>query len=75
MLIIAGENDHTVPPAQSHALEAALRAAGADVRSIYYPGIDHSFIGQSAAETAATSLKAANATFDFFHEKLGVPRK
>ena len=75
MLIIAGENDRTVPPAQSHALEAALRAAGAEVRAIYYPGIDHSFIGQSAAETAATSQKAANATFDFFHEKLGVPRR
>ena len=75
MLIIAGEHDQTVPPAQSHALEAALRAAGAEVRGIYYPGIDHSFLGQSAAETAATSLKAANATFDFFHAKLGVPRR
>jgi len=75
MLIIAGENDQTVPPAQSHALEAALRAAGADVRAIYYPGIDHSFIGKSAAETAATSQKAANATFDFFHEKLRVQRR
>lgn len=75
MLIIAGENDQTVPPAQSHALEAALRQAGADVRAIYYPGIDHSFIGHSAEETAATSQQAANATFDFFHEKLGVPRR
>lgn len=74
-LIIAGENDRTVPAAQSRLLEAKLRAAGNDVTSIYYPGIDHSFIGQTAAETAATSLKAANATFDFFHQKLGVPRK
>lgn len=75
MLIIAGENDQAVPVAQSRELEAALRAEGADVRAIYYPGIDHSFLGKSAAETAATSLKAANATFDFFHDKLGVPRR
>jgi len=74
-LIIAGENDHTVPPAQSHLLEARLKAAGTDVTAIYFPGIDHSFIGKSPEETAATSLKAANATFDFFHRKLGVPRK
>lgn len=75
MLIIAGENDQTVPVAQSRELESALRTAGAEVRAIYYPGIDHSFLGKSAAETAATSRKAANATFDFFHDKLGVPRQ
>lgn len=75
MLIIAGENDRTVPVAQSRALEAALRQAGGDVRAIYYPGIDHSFLGASAEETAAISRKAANATFDFFHDKLGVPRR
>ncbi|MGM9458113.1 alpha/beta hydrolase family protein, partial [Lacticaseibacillus rhamnosus] len=64
-----------VPVAQSHRLEAALRAVGVPVRATYYPGTDHSFIGKSADDTRRTSLNAMNATFDFFHEKLGVPRR
>lgn len=74
-LLIHGEEDKVVPAEQSRLGEAALKAAGVPVKSIYIPGVDHSFIGKTPAETRAASLKAVNATFDFFHEKLGVPRK
>lgn len=74
-LLIHGEEDKVVPAEQSRLGEAALKAAGVPVKSIYIPGVDHSFIGKTPAETRAASLKAMNATFDFFHEKLGVPRK
>ena len=74
-LLIHGDEDKQVPVAQSHLAEAALKAAKVPVKSIYIPGVDHSFIGKSPAETRRASLQAVNATFDFFHEKLGVPQK
>jgi acetyl esterase/lipase len=69
-LLIHGEGDRVVPVAQSHLVEARLRAAGVPVDSIYIPGVDHSFIGATPAETRAATLRAANATFDFFHHTL-----
>ena len=74
-LLIHGENDKTVPVEQSHIAEAALKKVGAHVVSIYIPGVDHSFIGATPQATRNASLKAINATFDFFHDKLGVPSK
>ncbi|MEN9684160.1 MAG: hypothetical protein RLZZ427_1911 [Pseudomonadota bacterium] len=74
-LLIHGEQDQVVPVAQSHLAEARLRAAGVPVEAIYIPGVDHSFIGKTPAETRAATLKATNATFDFFHAKLGVPNQ
>jgi acetyl esterase/lipase len=74
-LLIHGEADKTVPVAQSHLGEAALRKAGVPVESIYIPGVDHSFIGATPAQTRDATLKATNATFDFFHAKLSVPQK
>lgn len=74
-LLIHGDEDKVVPVAQSHIGEAGLRKAGVAVRSIYIPGVDHSFIGKTPADTRAATLKATNATFDFFHETLGVPRR
>ncbi len=74
-LLIHGEEDKVVPAAQSRIGEAALKAAGVPVQSIYIPAVDHSFIGKTAADTRAASLNAINATFDFFHEKLGVAKK
>ncbi len=55
---------------QSRAAEAKLKAVGASVESIYIPGVDHSFVGATYAETKAATLKATNATFDFFHKTL-----
>lgn len=74
-LIIHGIEDRMVPVAQSYQAETAFKAAGVPVRSIYYPGADHSFVGRRAEDTRRTSLAAVNATFDFFHEALGRPGK
>lgn len=74
-LLIHGDEDKTVPVAQSHLGEAALRKAGVPVEAIYIPGVDHSFIGRTPEATRAATLKATDATFDFFHAKLGVPRR
>lgn len=74
-LLIHGEADKSVPVDQSHLGEAALRKAGVPVESIYIPGVDHSFIGKTPEQTRDATLKATNATFDFFHARLGVPQK
>ncbi len=75
MLLIHGEKDAVVDVSQSHLMEAKLKATGVPVETIYIPGVDHSFIGATLAETRAATLKATNATFDFFHKALGVPAK
>jgi acetyl esterase/lipase len=69
-LLIHGEKDAVVDVSQSRAAEAKLRSVGASVESIYIPGVDHSFIGATLPETRAATLKATNATFDFFHKTL-----
>jgi acetyl esterase/lipase len=73
-LLIHGEADAVVPVAQSHEGEAMLRKAGVPVEAIYIPGVNHSFIGTTPAATRIATLKATNATFDFFHKTLGVKR-
>lgn len=74
-LLIHGETDKVVPVDQSRKGEAALRKAGVKVESIYIPAVDHSFIGTTPEATRAATLRATNATFDFFHKQLGVPRR
>jgi acetyl esterase/lipase len=74
-LLIHGEKDAVVDVSQSRIAEARLKAAGASVESIYIPGVDHSFIGASYAETKAATLQATNATFDFFHKTLKAKAK
>jgi acetyl esterase/lipase len=69
-LLIHGESDAVVPVSQSRDVEVKMKAAGMSVESIYIPGVDHSFIGSTAPETRAATLKATNATFDFFHKTL-----
>jgi acetyl esterase/lipase len=70
-LLIHGEQDRTVDVGQSRSFEAALRKAGVEVRSLYIPGVDHSFVGHTADETRTATLAATNATFDFFHALFG----
>lgn len=70
MLLIHGDNDRVVPVAQSHLAEERLRAAGVQVESIYIPAVDHSFIGADPETTRAATLRAMNATFDYFHATL-----
>jgi acetyl esterase/lipase len=74
-LLIHGEKDAVVDVSQSRIAEARLKAAGASVESIYIPGVDHSFIGATYAETKAATLQATNATFDFFHKTLKAKSK
>lgn len=74
-LLIHGEEDKVVPVAQSRLGEAALRSAGVQVETLYIPGVDHSFIGATPAQTRTATLRAVNATFDYFHAKLKAPRK
>lgn len=74
-LLIHGTEDKVVPIEQSRIGEARLRAAGVPVESIYITGVDHSFIGATAEQTRAATLKATNATFDFFHQKLRTPKR
>lgn len=69
-LLIHGEEDRTVPVAQSRLAEQRLRALGVPVEAIYIPHVDHSFIGRTPDETRAATLQATNATFDFFHARL-----
>jgi acetyl esterase/lipase len=74
-LLIHGETDKVVPVDQSRKGEAALRKAGVKVESIYIPAVDHSFIGTTPETTRSATLRATNATFDFFHKQLGVARR
>jgi len=69
-LLIHGEDDQVVPVAQSRLAEERLGAAGISVQSIYIPGVDHSFLGSDYAITRAATLRAMNATYDFFHATL-----
>ncbi len=73
MLLIHGETDAVVSIEQSRQAERLLTAAGVPVRSIYIPGVDHSFIGHTPESTRAATVMATNATFDFFHEVLDAP--
>ena len=68
LLLIHGEQDRVVDVSQSRNYEAAARKLGVPVKSIYIPGVDHSFVGQSPEVTRKATLEATNATFDFFHE-------
>ena len=74
-LLIHGERDATVDVSQSRLAEARLRAAGVPVTAIYIPDVDHSFIGAKPQVTRDATLKATNATFDFFHQVLDRARK
>ena len=72
-LLIYGSDDNTVPPAQSRAMAAKLKAAGVKSEAIELPSVDHSFIGHTPAATREASLKALQATFDWFDATVGKP--
>jgi len=70
-LLIHGTDDKTVPVAQSRAMAEKLKAIGVRSEYIELPGIDHSWIGRTSAETTAAHLRALQATFDFFDATVG----
>jgi acetyl esterase/lipase len=71
-LLIHGEKDAVVDVSQSREAEVRLKAAGVSVESIYIADVDHSFVGATPAITRAATLRATNATFDFFRKIFGV---
>jgi len=70
-LLIHGDSDRTVPVAQSREMIGRLKALGVKADFIELPGIDHSWIGKTPAETTAAHVKALQATFDFFDATVG----
>jgi len=71
ILVIAGANDQTVPPRQTTDFHAAMQARGLQTEMLIIPGVDHSFIGRSAAETQAASKQALARSVDFFERVIG----
>lgn len=65
LLLLLGEADQRVPPAQSRLLYHALRQRGADVSLLSFPGADH------ALETHAAQEAAFDATFALFERTGG----
>jgi acetyl esterase/lipase len=70
ILLLHGEADQTVPVGQSRAMAEKLRAARANVEAEFFPGIGHSWIGATEAETRAASLRALDLTYRFFDRHL-----
>ena len=69
-LLIHGSDDHTVPVQQSRDFYALLKSNGVAVELVEIPGVDHSFIGPTAAVTTAASLEALQKSFDFIDRTL-----
>jgi acetyl esterase/lipase len=65
MLLVHGMADTEVPVAQSHVLEARLKANGVPVQALYLPDVGHGFIGKTPQTTHDATLLALHATFDF----------
>jgi dipeptidyl aminopeptidase/acylaminoacyl peptidase len=55
-LLVYGDHDEIVPPAQSRLLADALRAAGAEVRLVPMPGSGHDFDASDPHLPVATRL-------------------
>jgi dienelactone hydrolase len=56
VLVLAGAADPMVPLAQVEAFEADLKASGADVTVVSYPGVKHSFTNPDAAKYGMNGL-------------------
>ena len=65
-LLVHGAHDRIVPVSQSTAFHAALLSAGVRSQLLVIDDVDHSFIGVTPDDTRAASLRALNATIDFF---------
>lgn len=69
-LLIHGALDKTVAVSQSEKFHAALQASAVKSQLIVLPDVDHSFVGSSAELTRSASLRALQATIDFFDATL-----
>jgi carboxymethylenebutenolidase len=50
LLLIHGEDDHGVPPAQGHEIENNLKRMGKEVEVVVYPGAGHAFFNDTRPE-------------------------
>lgn len=71
MLMIAGSEDHTVPPAQSRDFYAAMQARHLRGELMIIPGVDHSFIGKTPEATRDASRAGLARTIDFIDSVIG----
>jgi dipeptidyl aminopeptidase/acylaminoacyl peptidase len=70
-LILHGDADRGVPPAQSEAMHAALDKAGVENRLKMYAGADHDFyVKGDPARTDAYATDAMNAMVAWFESHL-----
>lgn len=69
-LLVHGALDKTVAVTQSERLHAALLAQGVKSRLLVFPDVEHSFIGATSQQTRTTSLRALEATIEFFDAAL-----
>jgi acetyl esterase/lipase len=70
-LILHGDADRGVPPAQSEAMHAALDKAGVENRLKWYAGADHDFyVKGDPAKTDAYATDAMNAMVAWFESHL-----
>ena len=63
ILVLTGAADPMVPPAQVDAFKAEMKAAGANVEVVSYPGVKHSFTNPGADKVGMEGL-AYDATAD-----------
>lgn len=70
-LLIVGSADSVVGPQQSRDFYHLLRSKGDRAQLLIIPGVNHSFIGKTPAETRAASLEALQKTYQFFESTLG----
>lgn len=71
MLLIVGSADTVVGAQQSRDFAALLRSKDDPVQLLIIPGVNHSFVGPTAARTRAASLEALQRTFEFIAHTLG----
>jgi len=71
MLLVHGSVDKTVPVKQSQEMYDKLRAAGVAAKLLLIPGVDHSFIGKTPADTEKASRAALTAVFEFIDTTIG----
>ena len=67
MLLLAGGDDGTVDPGNTLRLAARLRASGGWARGRLYPGISHTAIIASIADSSAFLAPTMDATVNFVH--------
>ncbi|TBU77129.1 hypothetical protein DNK06_02565 [Pseudomonas daroniae] len=69
-LLIHGDDDRVVPPAQSVAMAEALRRQGAEVGLVLIPAVGHGLVGSELAVTRAANRRALEANVTFLDRTL-----